>query len=261
MSTRGGSSRREPTWAAGRVRRTIWVAVITAFCTLPTGLALGAWTIFQPAAEPMIGPIPAVVVAGALLCLAAGWYAGFRKHRADQGREAATFGYWPTYVLAAFAAGAFAVWAAYGTAQVHTPEVSLASAHPAQLPGSQQPSTSTPTAAPPPSSESPVIDGGGQVPRETTCAGGKKQACANVEQEIDNTIAGFAQQLNTLCGMVRQAATDPASTGWTPPSQMITTCNRVLDGSGSVKTVAAEAANAKELFNELSAYAGWPPIR
>jgi hypothetical protein len=124
----------QPDWTTARLSRTVWITLITAFFAVPLGLAYGAWTIFQPGNEPRVGgTVSAYLVAGGLLCVAAGLYSGWRKREIERGESDLAAG--PTYILAAFAAAAFGVWSAHAAATVHTPEASLISA---QAPGSGQ---------------------------------------------------------------------------------------------------------------------------
>jgi hypothetical protein len=191
----------------------------------------------------MVGPVPAYIVGGALLCIAAGWYAGYRNREAEQGRPA--FGYWPTYVLAAFAAGAFAVWGANLTAAVHTPEASLAAATDPTNPSPQEPTTVTTEASP--------------VPRPGTCAAGSAEACSNVLLLIQTTTDTFAANLRSTCQALVNAAANPQTAGWSPPTELARDCTFWLQGGGQVRGIEAERTEAHRLFNELATYAGWPP--
>ncbi|MEU7525999.1 hypothetical protein AB0A74_09715 [Saccharothrix sp. NPDC042600] len=239
----GGLHRpRRPGWNGARLEKTVTATVGAVFAAVPLGLALGAWTIFQPAEAPMVGPVPAYLVAGGLLCLAAGWYAGYRKRVAERGRTA--LGYWPTYVLAAFAAGAFAVWSAHLTASVHTPEASLTAG--------ATPATSAPPTRSPVGSTVPTAEPG-------TCAAGVAESCSGVMLLVQNTMDGFAGNLKTTCQMIMSAAADPQRAGWTPPRQLVSDCTFWVRGGADGKGLDVQRAEAHQLFNNLAVYAGWPP--
>jgi hypothetical protein len=229
------SRRRRLGWTTARLEKTATVTMLALFFAAPLGTALGAWTIFQPAEAPAIGPVPAYLVAGLLLCTAAGWYTGYRNRKAELDRPA--LGSWPTYVLAAFAAAAFAVWSAHVSASVHTPAVSLAS---------------------PPhsgSSQAPVAS----APDPQSCASGTPESCSNVMALIQTTTDAFAGNLETTCQSIVEAAANPQSAGWSPPTHLAQDCSFWLRGSGQVKALDVQLAEAHQLFDRLATYAGWPP--
>ncbi|MEV8440765.1 hypothetical protein AB0425_25595 [Actinosynnema sp. NPDC051121] len=222
---------RRPGWTTARLEKTVTAAILTIFFAAPPGIALGAWVIFQPATHPTVGPVSAYIAVGLLMCGGAGWYAGYRQRVADHGRQA--FASWPTYVLAAFAAGAFAVWSAHLSASVHTPEAS---------PAAVQPAPAAARTAPP-----------------DTCAGGSTQACSNVLLSIQTTTDAFASHLKTACQAITAAAGDGQTGSWSPPADLVQDCTFWLNGAGQVRGVDDQQAEAHRLFNELATYAGWPP--
>ncbi|XVV02499.1 hypothetical protein ACQPW3_34860 [Actinosynnema sp. CA-248983] len=222
-------------WTAVRAEKTFTATVLALFFAAPLGAALGAWTIFQPADAPSIGPVPAYLVAGLLLCTAAGWYTGYRERKAELGRP--VLGSWPTYVLAAFAAAAFAVWGAHLSSTVHTPEASLAAA---------------PHGG---GSQAPAVPG----PDPQSCAGGTPEPCSNVIALIQTTTDAFANNLKTTCQAIVEAAADPQAAGWWPPAQLAQDCTFWLRGGGQVKALDDQRAEAHQLFNRLASYTGWPP--
>jgi len=185
-------SRRRIPWTANEVWKILALAVVMAFFAFPIGLVYGAWTIFQPAREPVVGPVSAYVVAGLLLCIGAGWRAVHRQR--ERSRNRSVLGSWTTCLLAALAAGSFGVWGANLTATVHTP---AASVHQAAAVGTGD--TAAPTSAVPVSSQTPpslhVIPG--SDPR--TCGGGQPVACSGLLVEVYSQDAGYIQDINTLC--------------------------------------------------------------